>query len=293
MVVYYFSGTGNSIAVAKDIAAELGCTPLPMAWGRPSSNASQIGLVFPAYMAQLYGLPLIVERFVNEIQGIESKYIFAVCTCGGLENFNGLPALRTLARLVRRRGGRVNAEFVIRLPMNTLDYSHIPVPIDQDQNRIMQNCVLKVQEICQTVARGAKSKHMTAKVLLNCLMTPLYLLLHSVYYKELRKNAKVPTDRSLRFRELIPLTDRSIYIDEKCRSCSTCAKVCPVGNIQMVDGKPTWQHHCEICLACVEWCPNKAIHHASRREGGTYRHPRVTLSDMMEQAKHRIEAEAV
>jgi formate hydrogenlyase subunit 6/NADH:ubiquinone oxidoreductase subunit I/flavodoxin len=286
--VYYFSGTGNSLAVAKEIAKRVSGTLVAMASARNKkktiTDAVKIGLVFPAYMAQLYGIPLIVERFIRGLEDIGSMYIFTVCTCGGYEDFNGLPTLRNLSRLVRSLGGRVSAHYSIRLPMNTLDYSHIPVPIDQDQERMFKKCDDRVREICETVDRGGKSRYKTIKALLNWAMTPLYLLLRTVYYKELRKNAKKPRDCRLKFYELMQLTDKSIYVDENCTSCSTCAKVCPVGNILMVEGKPTWQHHCEICLACAEWCPNKAIHHNARPEGRTYRHPQVTLDDMLKQA---------
>jgi formate hydrogenlyase subunit 6/NADH:ubiquinone oxidoreductase subunit I/flavodoxin len=289
IAVYFFSGTGNSLSVAKDIAQNLRGTLVPMALAMNRRNegidAEKIGLVFPAYMAQLHGIPLIVERFVRGLENLNSKYIFAVCTCGGYEAFNGLPALKNLARLVRSLGGRVRAEYSIRLPMNTLDYSHIPVPINQDRDKMFNSCENRIHEICKTVTRGAKSRHKAVKTLLNWAMMPLYLMLRTVYYKELRKSAKEPQDSPLEFRKLVPLSDRSIYADDRCRSCSTCAKVCPVGNIVMVDNRPTWQHHCEICLACAEWCPNHAIHHGSRAEGSMYRHPRVKLDDMLKQAR--------
>jgi len=27
----------------------------------------------------------------------------------------------------------------------------------------------------------------------------------------------------------------------------------------MFDGRPVWQHHCEQCFACLQWCPKEAI----------------------------------
>jgi formate hydrogenlyase subunit 6/NADH:ubiquinone oxidoreductase subunit I/flavodoxin len=289
--VCYFSGTGNSLFVAREIARIVHASLVPMASAAGSKlvriDAEQIGLVFPAYMAQLNGVPLIVERFIRGLEDIGTKYVFAVCTCGGYELFNGLPALRNCARLVRRLGGRVSAEYSIRLPMNTLDYSHLPVPINQDRDRLFERSRGRVQEICRITARGGKSRHKAMKMLLNSIMTPLYLMLRSVYYAELRKNAKVPLTRALRYDELWPLADRSIYADDKCTGCATCSRVCPVGNIAMVHDKPTWQHRCEICLACVEWCPDQAIHHFSRVEGRTYRHPGVKLADMVEQANRQ------
>jgi MinD superfamily P-loop ATPase len=70
-------------------------------------------------------------------------------------------------------------------------------------------------------------------------------------------------------------------VDEKCTGCGTCAKVCPVNNIKIVDKRPEFQHKCEMCFACDEWCPSNAIHHWSRSEGVKYHHPDVSISDMI------------
>jgi MinD superfamily P-loop ATPase len=88
-------------------------------------------------------------------------------------------------------------------------------------------------------------------------------------------------DTKLNYFELIPLTDKSIIVDEKCISCGTCAKVCPVNNIKIIDEKPQFQHRCEMCFACDEWCPSTAIHHWGRSEGVKYHHPEVKTSDMI------------
>jgi MinD superfamily P-loop ATPase len=55
--------------------------------------------------------------------------------------------------------------------------------------------------------------------------------------------------------------DKSFWIDEKCNACGICATVCPCRNIRLDGaGRPTWSHQCEQCLACIQWCPRKAIH---------------------------------
>ncbi len=289
--IYYFSGTGNSLAVARDIAEKIKGTLIPISAvinrQNIKTNANSIGIVFPAYNAQLYGMPLIIERFIKRLEDIGSKYIFAVCTCGGLENVNGLPTLKNLSKLIKSMGGKLSAEFSIKLPMNTLDYSHIPIPIDQNQEIMFKNCKNKIEVICQFISNNKKSKYKIVKSLLNWLMTPMYLMLHKVYLTELKKNSKEPEDTNLKFYELMPLTDKSIYIDEKCNSCAVCVKVCPVQNIKMVENKPVWQHHCEMCLACAEWCPKKAIHHCWRAEGkGSYHHPDVKISDILKQNQY-------
>lgn len=95
--------------------------------------------------------------------------------------------------------------------------------------------------------------------------------------------------------ELMPQTPidsannfRGIVADENCTGCGTCAKVCPMNNIAMQDGRAIIGDACATCLACFHWCPQQAIwmskqeNIARRRK---YRHPDVTLTDIIAQ-KH-------
>jgi ferredoxin len=76
--------------------------------------------------------------------------------------------------------------------------------------------------------------------------------------------------------------DKGFNVSEACNGCATCGKVCPVGNIKMQDGKPTFLHHCEQCMACVQWCPKQAINFKDKTQNrGRYHHPDVTLGDMI------------
>lgn len=84
--------------------------------------------------------------------------------------------------------------------------------------------------------------------------------------------------------ELIPLADASFFVNEKCNGCGLCARLCPVENIDMVDDQPVWQHHCETCYACFQWCPRKAIHGSIVEYGKRDHHPEVKIADMLKQA---------
>jgi len=43
-----------------------------------------------------------------------------------------------------------------------------------------------------------------------------------------------------------------------------------------------WQHHCEKCFACLQWCPQEAIQFGSKTSGRKrYHHPDVKLADMV------------
>lgn len=285
IVIYYFSGTGNSYVVAKEIAqkvqADLVSIPKVVDMETVQTDAECIGIVFPSYLAALSGLPLIVERFVKKIAQIEAKRIFAVCTCGGYECVNALQPLHNLKRLIRTCGGQLSAAYSTRLPMNNLDYDHIPIPITRDHEVIIQQCHMKIDDICDHILKKKGTKYKIAKNLFNVMMKPLYKLMQPSVMNSLKEKAKEPMDTKRKYVELIPLTDKSIVVDEKCTGCGTCAKICPAHNIKIVASKPEFQHQCEMCFACDEWCPANAIHHWGRSEGVKYHHPEVKISDML------------
>lgn len=286
MKIYYFSGTGNSFVAARDIAKQLEADLIPipkvMNMEKIQIDAESIGIIFPSYLAALSGVPIIVERFAKKIVNIGSLHIFAVCTCGGYECVNALPPLNRLKQIIRSCGGKLSDEYSIRLPMNNLDYDHIPIPITRDHDVIINKSKVKIDDICYRIKMKKGTKHKSAKILFGLLMTPLYKLMWSTIINDLKKKAKEPMDTKLVYYELIPLTDKSIIVDDKCSGCGTCARVCPANNIKIIDNKPEFQHRCEMCFACDEWCPSGAIHHWSRAEGVKYHHPEADIADMFQ-----------
>ncbi|HEX2953896.1 MAG TPA: EFR1 family ferrodoxin, partial [Bacillota bacterium] len=83
-VLYYFTGTGNSLVIANDLARELNCPkPIPMAAFKENeqTEAEIIGLIFPVYFLDM---PELVKEFLQRLQiNKPSAYIFAVTNCGG------------------------------------------------------------------------------------------------------------------------------------------------------------------------------------------------------------------
>lgn len=283
--IYYFSGTGNSFVVAKEISAivETNLVPISQIMNNGQDfiiESNRIGIVFPSYLAALSGFPLIVERFVKSISNIASLEIFAVCTCGGYECVNALPSLIKLKKLIRSCGGKMSAEFSVRLPMNNLDYDHIPVPIEKDQAKVIEKSKEKVKDIAYRITKNKGSKNKSAKYVLNILMQPLYMLMRPSIMKSLKEMAEVPSNIKLPYFQLIPLTDKSIVVEESCNACGNCVKVCPVKNIKIINRKPVFHHTCEMCFSCDEWCPSNAIHHWGRQRGIKYHHPEMKVSDM-------------
>ena len=87
-MIYYFSGTGNSYAAAKKLAAGLGEDLMDIAvavqegkYEHTLTEGERLGFVFPVYA---WAPPKVVTEFVKNLELYYSgdPYIFAVCTCG-------------------------------------------------------------------------------------------------------------------------------------------------------------------------------------------------------------------
>ena len=271
--IYYFSGTGNSLVVARDIAEKTNGTlisiPSLLKEEAIKTEADVIGLVFPVFYATNdCGIPLIVARFVSKLENLGSKYIFAVCTCGYMPG----TTIENLRKAIASRGGKLAAGFILRMSSKKLD--------ERKQQKMRVNRKKKLEAICKYVNARREGEFETRGLLRKILLAPLRALEKPIFmyrYKKLSNTSRKS------FSELIPLADASFQTNENCTGCGTCARVCPVNNIEIIDGKPVWLHHCENCYACYAWCPKNAVCGDIVSYNDWYRHPEVNLSDMVKQ----------
>jgi MinD superfamily P-loop ATPase len=72
--------------------------------------------------------------------------------------------------------------------------------------------------------------------------------------------------------------------DGNCNGCGVCSQVCPMDNITLSNGKPSWDKDCVSCFACLQWCPHKAIQAGKMTVNKPrYHHPDVKMSDIIKQ----------
>ena len=53
----------------------------------------------------------------------------------------------------------------------------------------------------------------------------------------------------------------------KCVGCGQCVSLCPMNNIALKDGKPSWGKDCTHCMACICYCPAEAIEYGKKSLG--------------------------
>ena len=256
-VIYWFSGTGNSLQAAEMIAKALGdCRLEPMAQAveadRICPGEDRVGLVFPMYFE---GLPELVERFCGRLEVSDGCYFFGVITSGGGPAW----AVHSLRKALN---GRLDAGFI--LPMVGNYVPMYDVPDGEGVRKKLAKTGKRLEEISGEVADRREAFRGDTPVL-GWLLSGL---LHP------------------RWRRKVHVRDRNFSVRESCTSCGVCQSVCPVDNILLVDGRPVWHHLCQECMACLHWCPERAIEYGDKTEArGRYTHPDVELQDMLAQSR--------
>ena len=271
--IYYFSGTGNSLTLAREIAKRLDADLIPIAsalHGKdPIPAADLVGIVFPVYYADS---PNIVRRFADRLIG--TKYVFGVCTYGGAAG----ESLDTLGRILRSRGEKLSAGFGAHMPQNAF---HKPW---ERRERIHAHAGRRIDRVVRCV-EARRQGMFYGSIALQVLLMPFRGILRRATVRHLARLSHAPEGSRLSVEALIPKTDSAFVVGDSCTGCGICAHVCPVENIEIVAGHPTWRGRCENCLACVNWCPADAIHGSIAQGGHRYRHPQVTLRDISEQRR--------
>ena len=134
--LFYYTGTGNSLWVARKIAERLGETELfPMANFKNQVDdirSDTIGLIFPVY---IWGVPAPVLRFVELLKTHGAEYIFAVAVNGG----QVAGTLLQLKQVMAKYGQILSAGFQITTPSNYIPWGG-PAPAKNRMNDLKEQC---------------------------------------------------------------------------------------------------------------------------------------------------------
>lgn len=250
--IYWFSGTGNSLAVAKTLAEKLPDTeliPMTAAVHHPSEAAERIGIICPVYA---FGPPAIVERFIGKLNAASGAYVFAVFTCAASAG----SSVYFLRKMLRKRGLDLSAAWIVKMPENYPPLGGTPGLKSQQKTHAAAD--LKVEQIVAQLQQG--SPDVTER------SSMFWRAAGRLIYPAFRWGALRGADRFFR-------------ADSKCNGCGLCARICPVENIGMNDGHPEWLGHCEQCFACFHWCPQQAVQYGFSSRLRRYHHPRISTAD--------------
>ena len=259
--IYYFTGTGNSLKIAKDLSEKLeDCELVPIAkvWedNNLASSSENVGFIFPLYYA---GLPKIVYDFLSKIDLSKSSYFFAVVTNAG--DINNTPLLQ-IETILNANSKTLSAGFFILMPNNyILGYD---IHSEARQKEFFEAANKEIDKIQEVIEQNKSNLG-----------------------KEFFEKRRIKSEKfNKSFRDSVYESDKSFYVEDSCTSCGICVEICPVDNLILVDDTPQWQHKCQQCLACINFCPEKAIQFGDKTlKTQRYHHPEIQVKDLINHKK--------
>lgn len=192
----------------------------------PATACDIIGFIYPVYH---WTMPAHAVTFVQALEINPNAYIFVIA----MPSFVCGIACEKLAEILEQKAAHLAYGNLVHCVAN---YALVYPPFPSPRWRVpkMEKKLKSIAEdIAQQKRRAYPHASQAIKRRRNRVMTP---------YLQLQQYADYP-----------------FTIDQNCLSCGLCSRVCPCSNIQMVDGKPTFLHHCANCMACVVSCPQRAI----------------------------------
>ncbi len=262
-IILYFTGTGNCLYVARQLAgenAELLSIPQMVKRGKYEFEADEIGLVYPIYG---HMPPYMVREFIKKAR-LKAGYKFAVLTYGARK----CDAVEIWDRISRGAG-------------NGFDYINTLIMVDNWLPNFDMNEQIKMD------------KHIPENLEKITADISVQRHWHEPVTEEERQQhqgfmAMSGLDPEVGF---LMRSEKSFVVTDACIDCGICTYVCPRGNYELTSEGVKMAGDCEFCFACIQNCPQKAIQFAKPEDGsfpdGTeknpnarYRNEHVSLMDL-------------
>ncbi len=254
ILLYYFSGTGNSKRIAELTAAEFASAGFEIAVRNIENGLAEEhdsyaihGFTAPVYG---FGLPAIVARFMPTLPRAEGKSAFVLISRGAMST--GIPGYEGAALAqgcwsLRRKGYKIIGGQGIDMPAN---WTAVVNPPSGDNAEAIYAAA--EETVCGFVVRVLRGDHRPrfAPPWPGPIAGPIYYAL-----------APIAAPTSFFFGLFgHRFLGKVFSYDNNCNSCGLCARYCPVGAVKLRDGHPVWNWNCEQCMRCLNLCPQRVIH---------------------------------
>ena len=233
-MIYYFSGTGNSEWVAKEIAKNIADDAIKIIdiIKRENGNITitkdnSIGLVFPIYA---WAAPEVIKLFLEKVKIEEGAFSYAVCTCG---EEAGL-ALKKLSKHIK-----LNSAYSIVMPNNYIIGSNV------DTNEVANRKIQEAKKQIENISLDIKNR------------TSIYRV-DKGKMPYIKSNIVAPAFNKFA-RDIKPF-----WVEDSCIGCGLCEKNCPTNCISLKDNKPIWNGKCYQCLSCINRCSKQSIQYGNK-----------------------------
>ncbi len=252
--VFYFTGTGNSLYVAKEITknivGDVEYIRITEDKLNYKTDSKFICFVYPTYD---FNAPSLVKRFVESVTIPKDAYVVLYATSGGKTG----NSISTVKKILENKNIKISNAFNTVFPDNSV----IIQKSKEENKKIIFNATKEVN-INSIQIRNKK------------IVTNKKLEDNSLSDKILGKGMEIVVKKYYQF--------QNIKASDECTGCKICTKVCPTKNIEIKEKRAVCGNNCEMCLACIHVCPHKALSYKRmpKIDDFQYRHPEVQLKEM-------------
>ncbi|HLP17145.1 MAG TPA: EFR1 family ferrodoxin [Bacteroidota bacterium] len=248
LLIYYFSGTGNSRNVARWFADEASNRQIP---SRLVNIARTDRMSIPppdpgalvAFVSPIHGFNYapVMMYFIMRFPRVRN----AVCllnTRAGMRIGRWVtPGLTGVAFylasiVLMLKGYSIRAMVPVDLPSNWLSLH--PGLNERTVRYLHERNREKVARFAQKIFSGRRVYTALRDIVQDALIAPISLGYYCIG----------------RF-----VFAKTFYASAACDRCDVCIKNCPVKAIRVVDDRPYWTLKCESCMRCMCTCPRRAI----------------------------------
>ena len=250
-MILYFSGTGNSKYVATLLSEQLGEQVMPMiGCDGKGIEDKRIIWVFPTYS---WGVPPVVANVIKSISLSPDSRHFMVTTCG---DDIGL-CHKMWRKIIRGRGWKDVSTFSVTMPNSYVCMKGFDVDSEDLMRSKLAAAPDRVKEVAQRIESGEGGIDDVVKGSWAWIKTRI------IYPYFVR----------------FCMSPKGFEATETCVGCGKCVMRCPMGNIQMKDGRPVWGDNCAFCLACYHQCSGHCgVRYGKETDGkGHYYLPKVKV----------------
>ncbi|MCL2131547.1 MAG: EFR1 family ferrodoxin [Lentimicrobiaceae bacterium] len=257
-MIFYFSGTGNSLWAAKELSPFYNSKLISISEKllRPDNDFSyavapneKIFFVFPVHS---WGTDVLTYRFLEKINLVnyQKQPVFMVCTCGGNCGY----ADKIVKKMLRKKNIVLTKSYSIQMPNNYVLMKGFGTDSKEIEEKKIANASLRIQHIVDDIFKSDGEKLYARGA--------FPFLKSRIIYPLFRKYG---VKRNL------------FYAKNNCISCGLCVNICPTKTIFWQDKTPKWHKEtCVQCTACINRCPERAIEYGKISETkGRYHHPEI------------------
>lgn len=238
-MVLYFSATGNTEFIAREIARRLNDECINLLQRVKTNDHTVLHsetpfiICAPVYVCEM---PRFLDKYLKQQTFTGSRDVYFVFTSGGYCGISGILAKAIFRKKKMNYLG--HAEF--RMPRNYVASDAYPMLEPRQVEERILDSYKKVETVVAEIRAGRKLKARHVFLFETVITLPFNPVWSKLKYQT-----------------------KDFYPTDKCIGCGKCEKLCPLNNISMQDKKPVWGNACTHCMACICNCPTEAIEYGT------------------------------